>query len=370
MAPPHAAIRTGPQARETSETTGTGTLTLAGVVSGFQTLLAATAASAVVRYYVRLRNGTEWEWGIGTLNAGGTTLARTTVLRSSTGSAVSFSAGTKDVWIGIGVDSQCHVAAAAPAVTDDNDGANGTFLPGSLWIDTATDTLYFLADDTNGAAVWVPLNKNAGNVAACSELTISAGAVTITDALHRIDTEGDAATDDLATITLSGVRDGSEVYLKLDTITRKVFVVTGGNISPPNGQALELTTAQYTKFVYNASMVKWIPVRTMPKLAWNSASDGATVTFDIAQGTRQTVTLGGNRTIAISNDWDGAIFQLELEQDGTGSRTVTWFSGITWAAGSAPTLTTAINKSDVFIFQRRGSGNYFGAVLAQNYTNP
>lgn len=81
--------------RETSTTTGTGTLTLAGAVSGFQTF--STAIGNTNTCYYTIVNGSEWEVGLGTVAAG--TLARTTVLKSSNaGSAVNFSAGSKDVF--------------------------------------------------------------------------------------------------------------------------------------------------------------------------------------------------------------------------------------------------------------------------------
>jgi hypothetical protein len=57
---------------------------------------------------------------------------------------------------------------------------------------------------------------------------------------------------------------------------------------------------------------------------------------------------------------------INIKQDATGSRTVTWFSGITWAGGSAPTLTTTANKTDSFGFQQISSGAYLGFVIAQN----
>lgn len=97
-----------------------------------------------------------------------------------------------------------------------------------------------------------------------------------------------------------------------------------------------------------------------------TATDGATVTFDLATSRRQIVTLGGNRTIALSNDRDGLAFTLILKQDATGSRTVTWFAGIKWAGGTAPTLTTAVGKYDVIGFIRIASGEYLG-MLTQNF---
>jgi hypothetical protein len=84
--------------RETTTTTGTGTVTLAGAVTGFQTF--AAIGNGNTTYYTIAGQGTaEWEVGIGTYTASGTTLARNTVLASSnSGSLVNFSAGTKDVF--------------------------------------------------------------------------------------------------------------------------------------------------------------------------------------------------------------------------------------------------------------------------------
>ncbi len=97
-----------------------------------------------------------------------------------------------------------------------------------------------------------------------------------------------------------------------------------------------------------------------------AASDASTITFDIdANGALQTVTLGGNRTLALTISAN-RVFSLILKQDGTGSRLVTWFSGISWAGGVAPTLTTTLNKSDQFVFVRTGSGAYLGFVVGQN----
>ena len=85
--------------KETTTTTGTGTVTLAGAVTGYQSFSA--IGNANTTYYVIAGQGTaEWEVGIGTYTSSGTTLSRTTILASSNaGSAVSFSAGTKDVFV-------------------------------------------------------------------------------------------------------------------------------------------------------------------------------------------------------------------------------------------------------------------------------
>ena len=87
--------------KETSTTTGTGNITLAGVPSGQGTVTFATGiGTSNTTYYAIHNQGTaEWEVGLGTLS-GSTTLERTTVLDNSNGdtSAITLSAGTKDVF--------------------------------------------------------------------------------------------------------------------------------------------------------------------------------------------------------------------------------------------------------------------------------
>jgi len=100
--------------------------------------------------------------------------------------------------------------------------------------------------------------------------------------------------------------------------------------------------------------------------AYTTDSDGATVTFNMAASNVHTVVLGGNRTLAVSNVSAGQAFVLRLVQDGTGSRTVTWFTTLKWAGGTAPTLTTTLNKTDVFGFICTSADNYDAYVIGQN----
>jgi len=85
--------------KETTTTTGTGSVTLAGAATGFQTFNSAIGVSNTTYYCIAGQGTSEWEVGLGTLSAS-TTLARTTIYASSNaGSAVNFSAGTKDVFV-------------------------------------------------------------------------------------------------------------------------------------------------------------------------------------------------------------------------------------------------------------------------------
>ena len=78
-------------------------------------------------------------------------------------------------------------------------------------------------------------------------------------------------------------------------------------------------------------------------------TDGATQTFDCTSGGAFSWTLGANRTMsAPTNPVDGQIITIEVTQDATGSRLVTWPSVFSWATnGTAPTLTATAAKTDV-----------------------
>jgi len=85
--------------QETTTSTGTGTITLAGAVTGFQSF-AAVGNGNTTFYSIADQSGSQWEVGIGTYTSSGTTLSRDTVLSSSnSGSLVNFSAGTKNVFV-------------------------------------------------------------------------------------------------------------------------------------------------------------------------------------------------------------------------------------------------------------------------------
>lgn len=96
-----------------------------------------------------------------------------------------------------------------------------------------------------------------------------------------------------------------------------------------------------------------------------SQSSG-TVTLNWATTNRHKITLTGNNvTIAHSNQAAGQTLLLEIVQDGTGTRTVSAWTGVTWAGGSAPTLTATALKRDLIGFYYNGSLT-IGFIVAQN----
>jgi hypothetical protein len=100
--------------QETSTTTGTGTFTLAGAVSGFQSFSAIGDGNTT---YYAIVLGSEWEVGLGTYTSSGTTLSRDTILESSNGgTAVNFSAGTKNVFVTYPAEKGLYLDASGNAI--------------------------------------------------------------------------------------------------------------------------------------------------------------------------------------------------------------------------------------------------------------
>ena len=93
------AFITNDRVKATSTTVGTIDFVLAGALTGFVTFNSGIGDTNTTYYTIVGEDvSSEWEVGIGTYTNGTTTLSRTTIINSSTGSKVSFSAGTKVVF--------------------------------------------------------------------------------------------------------------------------------------------------------------------------------------------------------------------------------------------------------------------------------
>ena len=116
--------------KESSTTTGTGTLTLGGAITGFETFTA-NLSNGDTTYYCCTDN-TDFEVGLGTFTSSGTTLARTTILASSnSNNAVNWSSGTRTVF--------CTLPAAKTVFLDasGNASVSGSVTAGSFVIGSA-----------------------------------------------------------------------------------------------------------------------------------------------------------------------------------------------------------------------------------------
>lgn len=123
--------------QETSTTSGTGSFTLLGAVTGFQSFLSGIGNGNTTYYTIYEQGSSNWEVGIGGLS-GGTTLSRDTIIASSnSGAIVTFGAGLKNVF----VDMPSEMIAL---------GGSGQ----SIQVNQTTESqTYTLATGTNGFAV-------------------------------------------------------------------------------------------------------------------------------------------------------------------------------------------------------------------------
>jgi hypothetical protein len=138
-------------------------------------------------------------------------------------------------------------------------------------------------------------------------------------------------------------------------------VVNGGNIgSVGTADAISIASDGKVTHFQCATFSK------AQKTPIKSNVDENTITFDLHESNLHTVTLGGNRILALSNPTAGQRFIIRLVQDEIGSRTVTWFSTIKWPGGLVPTLTTIANKTDVFGFICTSASNYDGYIIGYN----
>ena len=135
--------------KETSTTTGTGTIDLAGAETGYESFVSGVGTTNTTYYAIELNSANEWEVGIGTVtDATPDTLSRDTIISSSNSdAAVNFSAGTKNVFctlpakktISPVMDATTFVVTHASTISEDQTLDSGV-LAGPVTI-TGTQTI-------------------------------------------------------------------------------------------------------------------------------------------------------------------------------------------------------------------------------------
>ena len=131
--------------KETTATTGSGTVTLAGASAGFQSF--SVIGDANTTYYT-LVSGSDWEVGIGTYTSSGTTLSRDTVLESSNAGSKITLAGTSDVF--------CTYPAEKAVVQDETNTAYVPQIAASNGVSLTKNNIssnFTIPTDYNGFAV-------------------------------------------------------------------------------------------------------------------------------------------------------------------------------------------------------------------------
>ena len=229
--------------KETSTTTGTGTLTLAGAVTGFETFSTAIGNTNTTYYAIVNTVNAEFEVGLGTVGAG--TLARTTIISSSNSdSAVDFAAGTKNVFVTLPASKSVILDASGNIVA--NNGSNLTNL-------NATNLASGTVPDARFPATLPALNGSALTALNATQLTSgtvpdarfpstlpAANGSNLTDLVATNIATGLVPTARLGTGTASSTTflAGDQTY---KTITADITAVTAGDGLTGGGSSGDVT---------------------------------------------------------------------------------------------------------------------------------
>ena len=292
--------------KETTTSTGTGTIQLAGAVSGFQTFVAGVGGTNTTFYAIEDANGTAWEVGIGTVaDASPDTLARTTVLANSNGntSAITLSSGTHTVF---------GTYPAGKAVFLDADGI--------LNVDTASSATNSVTD------VLVLKSQSTGTPAAGIGAGISFG---IETAAGNVETGARIAA--LTTDVGSGAEDIDLVFYTMlggSTANEALRVHDDGNLTIAGDLTIsgdDLFMATNTSgHILVADGTNFNPVAISGDISINSSGAVA-----ISSGVIVNDDIKSDAAIAISKLASSAI----TVSDGTSNTAVSLGSTITFAAG-------------------------------------
>jgi hypothetical protein len=173
--------------KETTTTTGSGNITLAGAVSGFRTFNSTVGVGPTFPYFIAHRASAEWEAGTAVLS-GATTLVRTPQASSNGGVAVVFTTGTKDVYLAPTARSFTGYCAV--------DGS--TIITGQFVFEGTTadgfETTFVITDPT--ADRDITFKNESGTVAFLSDIT-NMSAADILAALLTVDGSGSGLDADL-----------------------------------------------------------------------------------------------------------------------------------------------------------------------------
>jgi hypothetical protein len=217
--------------KETTTTTGTGTITLAGAVSGFQAF--SEIGDGNTTYYT-IVSGTDWEVGIGTYTLSGTTLSRDTILESSNaGSAISLT-GTSTVF--------CTYAAEKSVYRNSNDQINVT-ASGLIFSDSTVQTT---AAAVSGDNVSIFVNDTGYLTNTSSDFTYVSG-VAVYGSGHTLQTVTDNGNNTTNSILTSGNVTATTGYFDTFDMT-----LLGNGSQPPHLEGrLFYDSENHTLTLYN-----------------------------------------------------------------------------------------------------------------------
>ena len=259
--------------KETTTTTGTGAVALAGAVTGFETFAAGVGNSNTTYYAIVHQTANEFEVGLGTLDGDSSDLTRTTVISSSNSdSAVDFAAGTKDVFCTIPASKLIFEDANNDVTIGRNLTVTGdlTITGDDITMNTNTSGAALIGDGTNfnpvaisgdisiaangtaaiGSGVIVNADVNSSAAIAMSKTAFTAGTgVTLSTNTLNVDAAQTGITSILATDVKIGEDDETKIdFETADTINfyagnEKQLILTDGALTPGADNILDLGSA-------------------------------------------------------------------------------------------------------------------------------
>ncbi len=362
--------------KETTTTTGTGTINLGGAATGFETFVAGIGNSNVTYYCIAGQGTAEFEVGIGTVtDASPDTLSRTTILSSSNSdSAVNFSAGTKDVFCTLPagrtireVDTALNVPtgttaqrAGSPAAGDfryntttgrfegylgsawGSFGASNSFFT-NIFAGDGSDTTFTLSqtiDNENDLLVFIDGVFQAQNVYSVSGTTLTFATAPangrvitvysvkagVSGSNYTLSTMTGDGSDTTLTLNTDPVNENNvQVYIDGTYQNKDTFSVSGTTLTfseaPPNNTKVEAIVATQTTI---NTATQLLDADGDTKVMVEESSDEDKIRFDTGGTERMIIDDGGIVGIGTSSPTSYANSQKTLVIEDSGSPAIAW----------------------------------------------
>ena len=395
------AFVTADRVRDTSTTAGSGSFSVSGTApSGYRTFSAVLSVSDTFYYSIQHQTLNEWEVGLGTYSSANT-FARTTIYSSSNaGSAVTFSAGTKDVFITMAASRSIQLDASGNVTP-----ATGTYTRTTITA-TAGQTSFTANYTVNYVQVYVNgiLLNSADYTATTGTTVVLASAAASGDIVDVIALNigtftggvtitGTPASGQLTNWTgstsIQGITTGTGVVtaLGVNTGSAGAVVVNGGALGTPssgtltNATGLPLTSGVTGLLpIANGGLAASVSPTTAGNVIFTTDGTNWSSTQKIVRGTSVASTSGTSIDFTSIPSWvkritvmlqgvstnGSSIVQIQI---GSGSFTTTGYLGAGFIAADASTP-AVVNMSSGFLTSGFGAATYVrqGGITINNLT--